>query len=138
VKKVYIAGFFDTRVRLRPYRDALNAMGDYRVLSTWLDETKDNNETYTVKGEGKLLLRSRQDDLTFFAIRDVAEVKQSDVFILDTIDETPRGGREVEFGIALTRHIPRYRVGPARNVFHYLVTAHFDTWEELLDFLRLA
>ena len=136
MKRIYIAGFYDTRARLRPYRDALNAMG-YKVLSTWMDEME-TNETYTVAGEGKIMLEARKGDLTYFAVRDITEIKSADLFIIDTLDETPRGGREVEFGIALTRHIPRYMVGPIRNVFHYLAAAHFDTWEELLGFLSPA
>lgn len=47
-----------------------------------------------------------------------------------------RGGRHVEFGIALALGIPIIVVGPKENIFHYLVVPnrieHVETWEQAL------
>lgn len=116
--RIYLAGFFDTRARMRPIRDRIWALG-HEVVSTWLDEVK-HPET--------------MDTETFYkklALRDLAEIRSADLIIVDTIDETPRGGREVELGFALGRFqgIEIWTVGPMRNVFHRLADEIFDDWD---------
>ena len=69
------------------------------------------------------------------AIKDLAEIKSADLIILDTIDLTPRGGREVEYGFALGQFQTKsiWRVGPVRNVFHELVDRAYETWDQLMQ-----
>ena len=119
--KIYIASFFDTRHRLRPFRDALWRM-KHEVVSTWLDEV------------AKPALMSRDEFWRKLALKDLAEIKAADLVIVDTIDLTPRGGREVEMGFAFGGHQGKliYLVGPIRNVFHTLVDKKFETWEACL------
>lgn len=119
--KIYIASFFDTRQRIRPFADQLWTKG-HEVVSSWLNET--------AKPDGM----SKQEFWRKLAIKDLAEVKQADCIILDTLDITPRGGREVEFGFALAHFQTKsiWLVGPVRNVFHELVDRRFDTWEQLI------
>ena len=120
---IYIAGFFDTRARLLPYRDRLKKAG-HCILSTWLEE-----ENVTYQGTSEAYHKA-------CAERDLHQVEHADLFILDTLDETPRGGREVELGLALARRIPVYLVGPVRNVFHQLVQRKFDDWPSCLAALE--
>lgn len=68
--------------------------------------------------------------------RNIRELEKATLFILDTIDESITGGREVEFGIALHRGIKRWRIGPIRNIFHTLTQKDFNTWEEVLKALE--
>lgn len=120
--KIYIASFFDTRERLRPYRDQLWKLGN-EVVSTWLDET--------AKPEGM----THDEFWRKLAMKDVAEVKSADLLIVDTIDQTPRGGREVELGVALGAFQQKlvYIVGPVRNVFHELADRRFENWEACIQ-----
>lgn len=120
--KIYIASFFDTRKRIRPYADTLWAKG-HEIVSTWLNEVSKPEMMATEIFRKKL------------AMKDIAEVNDADLVILDTLDITPRGGREVEFGFALGRFQSKiiYRVGPVRNIFHTLCDNSFDNWDELLD-----
>jgi hypothetical protein len=69
------------------------------------------------------------------ALKDLAEIKSADLLICDTLDVTPRGGREVEFGLALGAFQSKliWVVGPLRNVFHRLADEHFETWDEVLN-----
>lgn len=123
--RIYIASFFDTRQRLRPVRDELWKMG-YEVTSTWLDET--------AKPAGM----SIQEFFKKLAIKDVAEIQKADILIVDTFDVTPRGGREVEYGVALGQFQSKllFVVGPKRNIFHELADHQFNGWEECLDYLN--
>lgn len=127
--KIYIASFFDTRERLRPIRDRLWKLG-HEVVSSWIDEAP--------RVEGM----TEDEFFRKTAIKDLAEVKQADLLIVDTLDVSPRGGggREVEYGFALGHFQTKltYHVGPIRNIFHWLADKHFDTWEDCLAFLSSA
>jgi nucleoside 2-deoxyribosyltransferase len=122
--KIYLASFFDTRERIRPYANKLWEMG-HEITSTWLNEVA-RPEGMTTEEFWKKL-----------AIKDLAEINAADLLILDTIDVTPRGGREVELGFALGRFQTKsiYMVGPVRNVFHTLVDRRFDSYDALLEAL---
>ena len=122
--KVYIASFYDTRKRLYPYRDALEAAG-HSLTSRWLNQ----------HAEEEAPQRTEQHRIAR-ALQDLSDVRSSELLILDTFDITPRGGREFEMGIAIAYGIPVVLVGPMRNVFHRLAWRHFETWEETLDFLK--
>ena len=124
--RIYIASFFNTKERLLPERDKLRAAG-HEVISSWLKEAP--NPTATIHSYAP-------EELTSYAYRDLGEISIADVLIIDTIDETPRGGREVELGFALAHKLFVIRVGPVRNVFHYLVNVAFDDWPEVHEFFN--
>ena len=100
----------------------------HEVVSTWIDEVK----------------RSEQmSEDTFYkklAVKDIAEIKSARLFVLDTLIPSERGGKEVEFGMALGQFQDKllYIVGPIRNVFHLLCDRHFDSWDEFLNFMESA
>ena len=120
--RIYLASFFDTRDRLKPIRDSINAMG-HEVTGAWIDEPN------TVMG----LTYNQEMNM---ADRDLRDIDTADLLILDTFDVNPRGGREVEFGYALGQPTMRvWQVGPRRNIFHALAGANFDKWEDVLHAL---
>lgn len=125
--RIYIASFFNTKERLIPIRRQIEQMG-HQVVARWLDESP--NPTATSN-----LVEYSPEFLRRCALRDLVDIKQANQFILDTIDESPRGGREVELGIALVQGLPLWLVGPTRNVFHHLVHKSFKEWEECLAHL---
>src|SRR5678815_4799579 len=87
--RVYIAGKYEARSRLIEWRGRLKALG-HEVLSTWLDEMPKRDEVDA-------------DYMHKAATRDLAEIASADLFILDTIDESNTGGREVEYGYAYVK-----------------------------------
>ena len=109
---VYIAGRFEAAPRLRRRRRDLLHRG-FRVEASWLDEEP---------GADPVLM----------AMKDTHQVSQCGLLILDTLDEDDRGGREVEFGIALAGAKKIWVVGPRRNIFHRLAE-NFTTWEDLWE-----
>ena len=123
--KIYLAAKFERRAELRPIRDKLWAMG-HEVVSNWIDEVK--------KPEGM----SSDQFKRKLAVKDLAQIESADLFILDTFVVSERGGKEVEFGLALGQFqgILVYIVGPIRNVFHHLCDRNFDSWDEFLNFME--
>lgn len=122
--RVYIAGRFTGRARLASLAEDLKRIDPkVKVTSTWLTpRTEAEHKDYPYNDE----------DARKYATRDLDEIWDSDCLILDTIDDSSTGGREVEWGFALARGMRMVLVGPRRNVFHYLVERHYETWSELL------
>jgi nucleoside 2-deoxyribosyltransferase len=113
--RIYIAGKFSAQARLRAERDKIQAARLATVSSSWL---ADVNET----PEAAVYCAREHVD------RDLREIRQATMVIVDTQDESVTGGREVEIGYALALGREVWRVGPQRNVFHQLLPA-FDSWE---------
>lgn len=114
--KIYVASNFASQARMKQIRRELEFRG-HTVTSTWLDE--DGAQSYELhpdRGPG-------------YALRDRQEVEDSDLLILDTLELSNTGGREVELGIAMALHKRTWRVGPARNIFHTIVSKVYDDWE---------
>ena len=74
-----------------------------------------------------------------YAYKDLLQVRGADamLFFAEHPDTpTVRGGRHVEFGIAIERGIPIFVVGHQENIFHYLNggrVRHYDTVEEAIQ-----
>lgn len=137
--RVYIAGFFDTKDRLHPVRDALTSLG-YVVTSTWLDEVQTDvapgKVSTTIAEALEKYKGTKHEDYLSYAVRDVKDIDRSDFLIVDTFDITPRGGREVEVGYAIGTGKPFFVVGPERNVFHKLAKDTFSSWDSAIEFLK--
>jgi hypothetical protein len=129
VSRIYLAARYSRRVELCGYRDQLSELG-YVVVGRWLDGNHQIDD-YGLSVEAKASERER------FASEDLADLLSSQAVIAFT--EIPRssnsrGGRHVEFGIALGRGMRVFVVGPRENVFHCLpIVPVFDTFTELLE-----
>lgn len=129
--RVYIAGKYSAWPRLEQRREEMRQLG-YSVSSTWIDTGR---SVVVRSGNNSLAL---DDGLNRVAAeRDIHEVLEAEMLVLDTFDESYTGGREVELGFALDRELVTVLIGPKRNVFHYLVNYSFNNWEEALEWLRL-
>lgn len=128
---IYIAGKYTSKERLREQRARLVAEGR-DVQATWLDETlaeSFDNSSMPPPFYGNV---ATEPQMVANARMDFEEARNAEIFILDTLDESPTGGREVEFGISLTRgnRCLRILIGPKRNIFHHLVDLHYDDWDD--------
>ena len=112
--RIYLAGRFEDRFRLRAYRDRL-VMAGHVVTSTWLDQPEGISH------------ENPEAPYREIAEKDFGEITSSDALIVDTESVAPRGGREVEVGYALAQGLPVYVRGPRRNVFHHLCSA-IEEW----------
>lgn len=121
MRRIYIAGKFEAKERLKKERLRIEVPGYGVVVGTWLDQ----EETCDM-GDAR-----RMSD---HARRDILQVRSSDLLIQDTQDENRTGGANVECGIALGAGIEVWTVGPRRNVFHHL-TPNFPDWDAAIEAL---
>jgi len=117
MNRIYIAGKFTAKDRLYPHAMTLLGQG-HRVLSSWL---------FAPAAPGRITPGHVKE-----VQRDVEEVKECNLLILDTLDESNTGGREVELGIALALGIEVWRIGPARSEFHMLADRKYAFWSDVL------
>lgn len=105
---VYIAARYDDRLEMVEWANALKAMG-HEVSSRWLDGSHD--------------VANSDDDRERFAQEDYEDVAFSEVVLVNSPRSrfgTGRGGRHVEFGIALAARHKIILIGERENVFHWL------------------
>jgi hypothetical protein len=120
--KVYLSSRYARMDELKSYRDQLLAAG-HECTSRWLDGgTFENNAAN--------------------AQIDVADVLAADVlvnFTDEAVEHSPhpyaaRGGRHVEFGLALGIGLHLVIVGPRENVFHW--HPHVTVCEDFADAMQ--
>lgn len=123
---VYLAGRYSRREELRGYAADLAQLGLGEVRAAWLSG---EHEWDGSQATGEELAVAQQ-----FAIDDVRDIGRAQVVIVFT--EAPgaggrnRGGRHVEYGIALAAKKHVVIVGPAENVFHSLPNVpRFAEWQ---------
>lgn len=127
--KVYLASRYSRNEEMRDHADQLEQLGIH-VRARWI---KGNHSADHLEGEARFLASQK------FAIEDYEDVCSADFLILfsDPPRTTTRGGKNVEFGVALGQNKPIFIVGPRENVFHDLPqVTRFDTWEELYEMLK--
>lgn len=151
--QIYLAARYSRREELCGYRAQLQAMR-YNVQARWLNGEHQLATDGTPIGEsGESLVEgtlrsgeivSERDKTekaaslrSQFANDDWEDVTEADVVISFT--EPPRstanrGGRHVEFGIALARNARVIVVGHRENIFHWLPSVEFcENWEQALS-----
>lgn len=127
--KVYTAARYSMKDEVAEYANELRAAG-IGVTSRWLEEPHSPQATM---GEVDVnLLRS-------YARQDVEDIKAADILVFFSVsDTTPmvRGGRHVEFGIAMALGLHIVVIGPKENIFHLLPEViHFETKEQAKNYL---
>ena len=138
--RIYLAARYFRRLELCGYREQLRAAG-YDVQARWLDgehQISDTGQPIGDSGEAMVEATGGSGDngaalRARFAQDDYEDVTGADVVISFT--EPPRakpnrGGRHVEFGLALACGAECIVVGFRENLFHWLPQVRFyDTWE---------
>jgi len=137
--KIYLAARFSRRDELQHYALTLALLG-HQVTSRWHAAATQHR----ISDEQLAAATASLDDLRLgrqYAREDVADVAAAELLIAFT--EAPRsvssrGGRHVEYGLALALCKPVWIVGPRENVFHSLADGLFATWPEAVRGLALV
>lgn len=147
--KIYLAARYSRREELCRYREQLEAAG-HTITSGWLDGQHqldvdgrpigDHGESL-IEGTGYGAERAAERMRIRFASGDLTDLRSASCVISFT--EPPnspysRGGRHVEFGVAVAQRKSLVVVGYRENLFHYLPGIRFFAdWEECLAVFRI-
>ena len=132
--RIYLAARYTRREELCRYRDTLRAMG-HDVQARWLDgkhQISDKGQPIGDHGEaiveGHDASQRNAELRAKFAQDDFEDVTGADAVISFTEpprSQANRGGRHVEYGVALALGKRLLVVGHRENLFHWLPQAEF-------------
>lgn len=129
---IYIAARFSRRHEANQLANLLQELG-HRITSRWVLPDSDHVVPTGMSD------RAADSERRRFALEDVEDVENADCCI--SLMEEPRGngrgGRHIEFGIAVALRQRLMIIGPRETVFHHLPRVeHFETCEQLVGLLR--
>lgn len=123
--KVYLAARYTRKDEMREYADRLQR-ANHHVTSRWV-EVKHNVED----------IDRERERASRYASEDSEDLTAADAVVVFTEPprkELTRGGRHVEFGMALALQKRLFVVGPPENVFYALPQVEvYSTWDQLFD-----
>lgn len=126
---VYLAARYSRHPEMQGVRDVLHAIG-YRVTSRWIDQHGGTQPTsFTPEA-----LNSDPESCAVLGQHDVEDVQAAEIVISFTdAAGGGKGGRHVEFGLALGLGKRVIVCGPREHIFHTLSQVeHYPTWRHLV------
>lgn len=135
VVRIYLAAMYSRRAEMERYAESLRRYG-LTVDARWFTGQHESSESQ----EQEMTLGQRR----VAAVEDIEDLTAADALVAFTEppnvqgDGLTRGGRHVEFGMALALGKPVVVVGPRENVFHTLPQVRqFDDWtDDVPEFLH--
>jgi len=124
--KIYLASNYSSHPEMRKYRAFLESKG-FKVTSRWIN------------GEHEVLEGQDHEINSKFAQDDWEDINDSNLVLWFSTNKSNRGrgGRHVEFGIALALSIEIRVIGKKENIFHWLPQVkHFKSLEDSIKDIR--
>lgn len=130
--KIYLAARYSRNDEMRGVRDVLEALG-HEITSRWIDCHTDVSGDYT-KSFTPEFLNATPELAAPLGQHDVDDLAAAETVISFTSDDGGgKGGRHVEFGLALGLGKRLIVVGPRENIFHTLPQVeHYPNWSRLV------
>lgn len=131
--RIYLAAPYSRKKTMKQWASLLESNG-LRVVSEWVkrDDPPD--------AESALSPYSRNERAREWAVGDLNDILRADTLLLDATQDSTRGGKDVEFGIAYALHTIKrtWIIGPRRNVFHHLkAVRQFEHIVDAMESLKL-
>ena len=128
-RTIYLAARYSRNEEMRGVRDVLQALG-YEVTSRWIDQHGGNLLESIVAEK----LNADPAECSKYAAVDVDDLTRADTVVSFTsADGGGKGGRHIEFGLALGLGKRLVIVGPRENVFHTLPQVEwYPDWSRLV------
>lgn len=128
-RKVYLAARYSRNAEMRGVRDVLEALG-HKVTSRWIDQHGGNVPESFVAEK----LNAEPEACAKYAYVDLDDLREADTVVSFTsADGGGKGGRHVEFGLAVGFGKHLVIVGPREHVFHTLPDVEwYPDWAHLV------
>lgn len=130
--KIYIAARFSKRPEANALAHTLKSFG-HTITSRWVKPDSDHVAPTGLSQQAADAERQR------FAVEDLEDVIACDccISLMEEPRNNSRGGRHVEFGIAVGLKKTLVVIGPRETVFHHLPqVVHYETMDEFLATLK--
>ncbi len=125
--QVYLAARFSRQSELRGYVSDLENCG-FGVTSRWVKTDSHRVDEYQAEADPDFARRLAEEDYLDVLCADIV------VIFGEEPRTATRGGKHVEFGLALARDKHIFLVGPRENVFYYLPEVEcYETWDECFE-----
>lgn len=122
--RFYLANRYSRRAETLGYKKEMERHG-YEVTSRWVDQDE--------HGEG---VHDAVSPL-IAAATDLNDLERADVLVMFGNEPgTGKGGRHVEFGVALATGKTIFLVGEPENVFSHLANYKMNSWAECFAFIQ--
>lgn len=128
----YFAARYDHNALMRTYRDELETkLVGSKVNSAWIDL----HGGQVVKSFDSATLDANPDECWQYGNRDLNDMIEADTIVnFTTYDGGGKGGRHVEFGVAMVWSKRLVIVGPRENVFHtHPKVEVYPRWKAFLE-----
>lgn len=122
--KIYVAGSFNSTERIYEEALELESLG-HLVTGVWFQPHDPIEKVWDSNFGGRIA--------EAMALRDFYHIDKADILILDVLDKSSTGGRNVELGYALAKNKRVILIGEAENVFMSLINESYKNWEEFYD-----
>jgi len=141
--KTYLAARYSRREEMVGYREDLSSRG-IEVTSRWINGMHQvDDKGIPIGNHGERLIESDEGSAGLracFAAEDIIDVRDAVLLFMfrgpPRAANSSRGGRHVEFGIALALGKFMVVVGPRENLFTWLPSVvWFETWPEYLEYI---
>lgn len=138
IRKAYLAARYSRHDEMQGVRDVLAALHDIEVTSRWIDchtdVVGDFTSSFTVD-----FLNANPEKCAPLGQHDVDDLVAADTVISFTSTNGGKGGRHVEFGIAVALGKRLIVIGPREHVFHTLAEVQwFPDWPHFVMALSQA
>lgn len=121
--KIYLAATYSRLEEMQEYGRQLEGLG-HEITSQWIKGHQVDDEMFYV-------------DYCYEDINDLANAQTLILFSDNFQPSTSRGGRHVEFGLALAYDQRIILVGQRENIFQYHDTVEqYDTWDGAYSMLK--
>lgn len=118
---IYVAGSFNSVARIADEVDELEQRG-HHVTGVWFQGHDPLEKIWDGNFGGRIA--------EVMSLRDFNGIDRADLFIIDTLDPSSTGGRNVELGYALAKGKRIILIGQPTTIFFALIREAYETWEE--------
>jgi nucleoside 2-deoxyribosyltransferase len=121
---IYVAASFNSVTRIQDEVEALEERG-HTVTGVWFQGHDPIEKIWDGNFGGRIA--------EVMSLRDLNAIDRAELMIIDTLDPSSSGGRNVELGYALAKSKRIILIGEPTTIFFALIREAYSSWEEMFD-----
>ena len=122
--KIYVAASFNSVTRIQDEVEELEERG-HTITGVWFQGNDPLERIWDGNFGGRIA--------EVMSLRDLNGIDRADLMIIDTLDPSSSGGRNVELGYAIAKNKRLVLIGEPTTIFFALVREAYPNWKEFHD-----